>query len=184
MQANGRGTAMTDRAGGDRLAPHVLHVDRFESFYAAEFRRCSALAYTLCGNRALAEELAQEAMTAAYRDWDRVREMESPAGWVRRTTANLATSAPRRRIAAAQAVLRLSSRRQPESVLPESDEEFWQAVRSLPKRQAQATALRYGLGCTVVEVAEILGCAEGTAKAHLHAARAAVSRRLGLEAGA
>lgn len=162
----------------------VLRTERFEDFYAAEHRRCTALAYSLCGSRGLAEELAQEAMTAAYRDWDRVRQMDSPVGWVRRTTANLATSATRRSIAEARAVLRLSSRRQQDAALPDSDEEFWAAVRALPRRQAQATALRYGLGCTVVEVAEILGCAEGTAKATLHAARAAVSRRLGLEAGA
>lgn len=162
----------------------VLRTTRFEDFYAAERGGCIALAYALCGNRALAEELAQDAMTAAFRDWERVRLMESPVGWVRRVTANLATSVTRRRIAEAKALVRLSSRRQAEQVLPDSDEEFWRAVRALPRRQAQATALRYGLGCTVPEVAEILGCAEGTAKSSLHAARATVSRLLGLEAHA
>ena len=184
MQLNEMRATVTDPADDDPPAASTLHLHRFEDFYAAEYRRCTALAYTLCGNRALAEELAQEAMTAAYREWSRVSTMDSSVGWVRRATANLATSSTRKRIAETQALLRLSSRRQPEEVLPESDEEFWRAVRALPRRQAQATALRYGLGCTVVEVAEILGCAEGTAKAHLHAARAAVSRRLGLEAGA
>lgn len=162
----------------------LLRPQRFEDFYAAELRCCTALAYSLCGSAALAEELAQDAMVAAYRDWDRVRDMERPASWVRRTTANLATSAVRRRLAEARAVVRLASRRQPEAVLPESDEEFWGAVRALPRRQAQAVALRYGLGCTVAEVAEILGCAEGTAKASLHAARASITRRLRLEDGA
>ena len=184
MQPSRSGTRVTEPEADRSPAPVAVQLDRFEVFYAAEFGRCTALAYTLCGNRSLAEELAQDAMTAAYRDWSRVQQMESPVGWVRRTTANLASSATRRRIAEARAVLRLSSRRQPQAVLPESDEDFWAAVRALPKRQAQATALRYGLGCTVPEVAQILGCAEGTAKAHLHAARAAVSRRLGLEAGA
>ena len=162
----------------------VLRLERFEDFYAAEMRSCTALAYSLCGSAALAEELAQDAMTAAYRDWDRVRHMDRPGSWVRRTTANIATSAVRRRLAEARAVVRLSSRRQTESVLPESDEDFWRAVRSLPRRQAQAVALRYGLGCTVAEVAEILGCAEGTAKASLHAARGSITRRLCLEDGA
>ena len=159
----------------------VLHTERFEDFYAAELGRCTGLAYALCGNRALAEELAQDALTAAFRDWERVRQMDSPTGWVRRATANLATSSTRRRIAETKALLRLSARRQPEQALPDSDEDFWRAVRELPRRQAQATALRYGLGCTVPEVAEILGCAEGTAKSSLHAARAALSRRLELE---
>lgn len=122
-------------------------------------------------------------MTAAYRHWDRVRRMERPDSWVRRTTANLATSAVRRRLAEARAVVRLSSRREADAVLPESDEDFWRVVRSLPRRQAQAVALRYGLGCTVAEVADVLGCAEGTVKASLHAARASVGRRLLLEDG-
>lgn len=170
-----------DEASPD-TAPRVLvRTERFEDFYVAQLRSCTALAYGLCGSAALAEELAQDAMTAAYRDWDRVRLMDRPDSWVRRTTANLATSAVRRRLAEARAVGRLSARRQPESLLPESDEDFWRAVRSLPRRQAQAVALRYGLGCTVLEVAEILDCVEGTAKATLHAARASISRRLRLE---
>ena len=160
----------------------ALRMHRFDDFYRAELRSCTALAYSLCGNRGLAEELAQEAMTAAYRDWDRVRQMDAPGSWVRRVTANQATSSLRRRAAEARAVVRLSSRRQDDGVLPDSDEDFWRAVRSLPRRQAQATALRYGLGCSVLEVAEILGCAEGTVKASLHAARASISARLGLEA--
>lgn len=161
----------------------VLRTDRFEDFYAAQLRPCTALAYSLCGSSALAEELAQDALTAAYREWDRVRHMERPDSWVRRTTANIATSAVRRRLAEARAVVRLSSRRQSEAVLPDSDEDFWRVVRSLPRRQAQAVALRYGLGCTIAEVAEILDCAEGTAKASLHAARATITRRLSLDDG-
>ena len=182
MGPTGRGAAVDGPATDGDPPGVVLSTERFETFYAAEVRRCTALAYALCGSRPLAEDLAQEAMTAAFRDWERVRAMESPTGWVRRATANLATSSVRRRIAETKAVQRLSSRRELEAVLPDSDEDFWRAVRALPPRQAQATALRYGLGCTVPEVAQILGCAEGTAKAHLHAARASVSRRLELEA--
>lgn len=161
----------------------VLRTERFEDFYADQLRSCTALAYSLCGSAALAEELAQDALTAAYRDWERVRQMDRPDSWVRRTTANLATSALRRRFAEARALVRLSARRTEHEVLPESDEEFWRAVRALPRRQAQAVALRYGLGCTVAEVAEVMGCAEGTVKASLHAARASVGRRLAAEEG-
>ena len=172
---------------GDRtpegLSSVTLRAERFEDFYAMQLRSCTALAYSLCGSSALAEELAQEALTAAYRDWERVRQMDRPDSWVRRTTANMATSAVRRRLAEARAIVRLSARRQPEAVLPDSDEDFWRTVRALPRRQAQAVALRYGLGCSVAEVAEILGCAEGTAKASLHAARASVTRRLRLDGG-
>jgi DNA-directed RNA polymerase specialized sigma24 family protein len=40
-------------------------------------------------------------------------------------------------------------------------------------------ALRYVYGCPVAEIAEILGCADGTVKSHLWNARARLSDRLG-----
>jgi outer membrane protein assembly factor BamB len=41
-------------------------------------------------------------------------------------------------------------------------------VRSLPRRQAQVVALHYLGDLPVAEIARVLGCAEGTVKAHLH----------------
>ena len=58
------------------------------------------------------------------------------------------------------------------------DQEFWAVVRSLPRRQAAAVALHYLEDRPVAEVATILGCAEGTAKAHLHKGRANLARLL------
>lgn len=55
--------------------------------------------------------------------------------------------------------------------LPSDLEQFWGLVRQLPGRQAQAVALFYADDLPVVEVARVMGCAEGTVKAHLHAAR-------------
>ena len=71
-------------------------------------------------------------------------------------------------------------------VLPElsvDDTEFWRAVRSLPRRQAQVIALHYLEDRSVLEVAKILEIAEGTVKKHLHDGRLALVRRLGLEGG-
>jgi RNA polymerase sigma-70 factor (ECF subfamily) len=53
-------------------------------------------------------------------------------------------------------------------------------VRSLPRRQAQAVALHYLEDLPVAEIARVLGCAEGTVKAHLHHGREALGRRLAL----
>jgi RNA polymerase sigma-70 factor (ECF subfamily) len=65
--------------------------------------------------------------------------------------------------------------------LDESDETFWQAVRRLPPRQAQAVALYYMEDYSVSDIAEVLDCSEGTVKTHLSRARAAVARQLQLE---
>lgn len=66
---------------------------------------------------------------------------------------------------------------------PVEDEQVWSAVRALPKRQAQVVALHYALDLSVAEVAATLGCAEGTVKAHLSRARAALAVELDLPDG-
>ena len=154
--------------------------ETFDTFYAREFRPLVALAYVLSGNRSLAEDLAQEAMASAYRNWSKVCAMDSPTGYVRRTTANLAASAVRRRLVEPKALFRLSSQRSVLPELDEPDEQFWAAVRRLPARQAQAVALRYIYDCPVAEVAELMGVSEGAAKAHLFRGRQHLVRSLEL----
>ena len=153
--------------------------ETFDTFYAREFRSLVALTYVLSGSPMLAEDLAQEAMATAYRQWPRVSAMESPTGFVRRTASHLAASAVRRRVAEAKAMLRLTSQRTVVPPLDEPDEQFWAAVRRLPTRQAQAVALRY-IYDTVSEVAEVMSISEGAAKAHLFRGRQALIRALGL----
>ena len=43
----------------------------------------------------------------------------------------------------------------------------------------QCVALRYVCGYTVAEIAVVLGCADGTVKAHLARARSTLAERLG-----
>ncbi len=62
--------------------------------------------------------------------------------------------------------------------LPTTDHEFWEAVRALPARQAQAIALHYLEDRPVAEIAEILGCAPATVKVHLHRGRRALADTL------
>jgi RNA polymerase sigma-70 factor, ECF subfamily len=104
---------------------------------------------------------------------------------VRRVAANLATSAVRRRLIEARALARFWARGELSLVeLPASQADFWRAVRSLPRRQAQVVALHYLEDLSVVEVARVLGCAEGTVKAHLHTGRETLAQRLALIAEA
>lgn len=152
----------------------------FDDFYRAHFRRVLALAYALTGSRWAAEDLAQEAFLAAHRKWDRVRQYDRGDLWIRRVATNLAVSRVRRRIAEAKSLLKLATSR-PASVAPvnPADAEVWREVRALPVRQAQALVLRYVDDRSVRDIAEILGCAEGTVKAHLSRGRAALAARLG-----
>ena len=53
--------------------------------------------------------------------------------------------------------------------MPEpTDEEFWSAVRTLPRRQAQVVALHYLYDLSVTDVALTLEMSQGTTKTHRH----------------
>ena len=178
MRVQGMRTTSVEDAwpGGDLVATRA----DFDDFYRAELPRLVALARALCG-ATLADDVAQEAMLAAYRKWRQVGDLQYPAGWVRRTCANLAVSQYRRRVIEVRALTRLGSR--PEAVpLEGPDEEFWAAVHKLPARQAQAVALRYVYELDIAEIAETLAISQGSVKQHLSRARARLATELHLGA--
>jgi RNA polymerase sigma factor (sigma-70 family) len=153
----------------------------FDEFYRREHRQVLGLAFVLTGNQWVAEDTAQDAFTAAFRRWQSIVAYDSPSAWIRRVTCNRAASALRRRVREAKALIRLAGRTQTHIELDEGDEAFWQAVRRLPPRQAQAVALYYLEDYSVREISEVLDCSEGTVKTHLSRARNAVARQLQLE---
>lgn len=160
--------------------PLVAGLEPFDVFYRREVKRLVGLAYALSGSRLAADDIAQEAMLAAYRRWDEVGRLDSPIGWVRRVVSNQAASAVRRRISEAKGVARLAAR-QAISELPEipaESEWIWREVRRLPKRQMQVIALRYYDQLSLSEIAEVLGCSKDSANTHLRRARQTLDRRL------
>jgi RNA polymerase sigma-70 factor (ECF subfamily) len=152
----------------------------FDDFYVAELPRLVALARGLCG-AAIAEDVAQEAMLVAYRRWREVGDKERPDLWVRRICANLAVSQFRRKVVELRAVARLGKRSTaPPAELSPDAEDFWAAVRALPRRQAQAAALRFVYDLPIADIAATLECTEGTVKQHLSRARRSLAATLGL----
>ena len=153
----------------------------FESFFAADYDQVVGLVFVLCGRRAVAEEVAQDAFVQAYRRWSVVSGYDDPGAWVRRVAVNLATSTLRRRTREARAMARLAARRTAPAELVVANETFWEAVRRLPKRQAQCIALHYLEDRSVADVAALLDIAEATVRVHLHQGRAALAAVLGEE---
>ena len=158
----------------------AVAAETFEEFYRKEYHSVVGLAYALSGSRWIAEELAQEAFIAAHRRWDRIAGYDQPGAWVRRVVTNLSVSSIRRRIVEAKALVRRGDRdRVPER--PTGDVEFWEAVRSLPRRQSQVVALHYLEDLPVADIAVVLKMAPGTVKKHLHDGRRELERRLRIE---
>lgn len=158
-------------------------MDDLEQFCAAQHPRLVRGLALYTGDAGLAEELAQEALVRAIRQWEDVREMVAPGAWVHRVGLNLAKSRFRRRHAAARARRRLGAGTDGWAEDPDSAEavEVRRALAALPERQRAAVVLRYVNELTVAETADVLGCPEGTVKTLCHRGRAALSNALVLD---
>lgn len=170
---------VSHRAGAEESIPLIHAREPFEVFYRREYNQSVRLAYVLSGSRWAAEDLVQDAFMDAHRRWGEIGSYENPGAWVRRVVANRSVSSYRRRQAEGRALLRMkagSRKGLPE--LAADTEEVWGAVRRLPRRQAQVTALTYLDGLSLQEVADALGISVPTVGTHLQRARKALARSL------
>jgi DNA-directed RNA polymerase specialized sigma24 family protein len=129
--------------------------DNFGSLYRIAFR----VAYRILGEKAEAEDVAQETMAKAYSRWWRIK--PDAARWVSRVSANndLVRAHDGEPIIERLALV--------------------EALSRLSKRQREVVVLRYLAGYPEADVAEILDCSVGTVKTHasrgLHSLRDTMS---------
>ena len=143
--------------------------DELAVFCQREHRRLVSALDLMCGSLPMAEDLAQETLVRVCKDWKRIRTMDAPGAYAHRIAMNLATSAFRRKAAERRA----RDRHGP-------DETTWHdpdAVTSIAVRRAlsrlrpeqrRVLVLRYFLGYSVAEVADILRVPVGTVKTHAY----------------
>jgi RNA polymerase sigma-70 factor, ECF subfamily len=148
----------------------------YNEFFAAEYPRLVPMLHALTGDRGRAEDLAQEALMRAHRDWERIRSYDSPGAWVRRVALNLASNAARRSRREQRALRRVPDANASEFAA--DDEQLWACVRQLPLQQRWVVALFYVEDLPVGDVARVLEITEGTVKTHLSRARATLAERL------
>ncbi len=144
----------------------------FERFYMSEAKAVFTAVYLMCRDRELAEDATQEAFARALERWGRLEPHPWAAGWVMTTALNVARRDLRRR----RAWPMTREARNPDEAV-----DLWNTVRRLPRRQQEAVVLHYRMDAPVQEIAQILGCREGTVRTHLARAREAL--RIMLEAG-
>lgn len=143
--------------------------DALEAFCRREHRRLVGALSLYCGDVALAEEIAQEALYRACRRWSHVGDMAAPGAWVHRVAINLANSVYRRR----RAERRAHERQLPVAAhAPDQAAALAvrQAVAGLPNRQRAVLVLRHFCGHSVAETAEVLGVSAGAVKQLTHRA--------------
>lgn len=133
-----------------------------------------------CGDRDVAEDLAQEALIRLCRDWRQVRRLDAPERWLHRVAINLAHSHYRRKNIERRAVSRLGDRPAANRI-GASDADTLDLLKALPHRQKAALVLHYYLDLPVREVAQVMEVPEGTAKTLIHRGTRALHADPGIE---
>ncbi|HEU5475336.1 MAG TPA: SigE family RNA polymerase sigma factor [Actinophytocola sp.] len=162
--------------------------EEFRRFAATVIPPLGRLAYSLCGDRHLAEDLVQTCLMKLYRAWPKIRRPEYADAYVRKTLLRVWLNEQRRpwrRAESGTGVLpEVGDQRSDPAALTERDafsERLRRALEQVPARQRAAVILRYRMQLSVTETAELLRCSEGTVKSQsargLDALRAAMTRQ-------
>lgn len=132
-------------------------------------------AYLLCGDWHLAQDLVQDTLAKAYRNWRRVQRADSPDAYVKRILVNEARQRWRRRDRHPPV-----AQHEHEPVALDAADDIvrraglLQALLTLPLRQRATVVLRYLEGMSERETATLLGCSEGTVKSQTSRALASL----------
>lgn len=123
--------------------------DGLVGLYRERYAPMVRLAYLLTGDRAAAEELAQDAFVSVHRLWDRITD---PPAYLRTAVVNACRSWGRHR--------RLELERRPAAAGAATmvADELWDALGHLPERQRAAIVLRFYEDLPDPDIATVLGC--------------------------
>jgi len=146
----------------------------FSDYVAARRGRLHRTAWLLCGDRDLAEDIVQNALSRVYVSWRRVRRVDSIDAYVRRAVVNAHLNEVRRPWRHRE---RSGLELEHETSVatgadPGESDALWTALRALAPRQRQVVVLRHYWGLSVEETAADLGISPGTVKSQTSTALA------------
>jgi RNA polymerase sigma-70 factor (sigma-E family) len=124
------------------------------------------LGYMLTGDRALAEDLAQEAFVRFVARLHYIRDRHAVDAYLRQTIVNLSRNYFRRRAVERSFLERQARERQPEHLDPDisTHQAMRTALLGLPVRQRAALVLRYYEDLPEGQIADILRCRPSTVR--------------------
>ncbi len=142
-----------------------------EELFFALYPRLARTAFGLVGDWEVAEQLAADAFLRLWRRWAWLRDQNAAPAYLQRTVVNLGQSWLRRRGAERRALLRSGpdNEAEPNADLA-TDLTLRHAIESLPYGKRACVVLRYLVGLTEAETAEVLGVSVGTVKSQTHKA--------------
>ncbi|MGP7996481.1 MAG: SigE family RNA polymerase sigma factor [Streptosporangiaceae bacterium] len=157
----------------------------FEEFAAGRLPALLRFAAVLTGDRASAEDLAQEVLIRAHARWRTIGGLDRPEYYVRKMILNEFLSWRRRswRLVPAGRGSEVDRRQAPDHAASYAERDALVAeLGKLPARQRAVLALRYYEGLSDTEIADVLGCTPGTVRGY--ASRGLAALRIELSAPA
>jgi RNA polymerase sigma-70 factor (sigma-E family) len=138
--------------------------------YSAHYRTLVRAAGLLVRDVGTAEDVVQEAYVGLYRRWDRIRDPDAAAGYLRQAVINGARSVLRRRGTADRKAFVLGVLHDVPD--PATDvvarRAVLDALAGLPERQREVLVLRYYADLSEAEIATALGISTGAVKSYAH----------------
>jgi RNA polymerase sigma-70 factor (sigma-E family) len=149
----------------NEMAEESVERGSLAELYVAHAPEGVRLAFLLTGDRALAEDLVQDAFARFVGRVRHLRDPNASGAYLRRTIVNLATSHFRhRRVERAYLERLAATPRAVTNVNDELDETMHRLLLGLPQRQRAAIVLRFYEDLSDVQVADVLRCSPGTVR--------------------
>jgi RNA polymerase sigma-70 factor (sigma-E family) len=155
---------------------------QFSEYFAARRDAVRRLAYVLCGDWHLADDLTQAAFMRLAGSWSKVRDRGALDAFVRTCLVRAYLAEKRRAwrrredsVAALPDVAAVTDR----AADVDRRLALTGALRRVPPRQLAALVCRYYLALDIAETANTLGCSEGTVKSQTARGLAALRALLG-----
>jgi RNA polymerase sigma-70 factor, ECF subfamily len=150
----------------------------FEDLVDAQHANLYGALCLITRDRAEAEDVTQEAFLRVWERWDRVGEMDDPAGYLFRTAINCWRKRRRRTAVAVRRAMRLAPPRD-ELAEVEAREAIVRALATLTPRQRAAIVLVDLLDHSSEEAATLLGVKPSTVRVLVSQGRATLKRNAG-----
>lgn len=152
--------------------------DEFERLVRRHHPEVIGLCLSILGDRAAAEDAAQDAFVKAYRSWEEFRGEAAFMTWMHRIATNVCLDALRKSRRRAESPLEAAEGSLEKDVPFEAADLAARLLAVLPEEQRVAVVLRETQGLSYEEIAEAMGTSLDSVKARLKRARQTLEEKL------